>query len=234
MATVNVPAWAQGRTGRGQGGYAAACFESAIGRPLSISLRAPIPLSSDLRVIEVPGGWELRDGETVIMRGEPRTTRWGATEPVTVHAAATARQRFTGHIEHSAPECVSCGIGEKSMRVWAGVLDDGTNRVASDWVPPPWAADDTGVVHKHFVWMALDCTSGFFVSSTSAGRDAVTAQFAAETLTPLRAGETYVTIGFDGNWEGDWDGRKRGAGAAVFTTDGELVAQADSFWIAVA
>lgn len=155
------------------------------------------------------------------------------TESVTVDAAAAARGRFAGHDEHAAPECVSCGVGERSMRVWAGALDDGTNRFATDWIPPSWAADEDGVVLKQFIWMALDCTSGFFVSGTSADRNAVTVQFTVETLAPIHAGETYVMVGFDGNWVGGWDGRKRGAGAAIFDASGLLVAQADSFWVAV-
>lgn len=228
-----VPAWAQGRSGRGQGGYTAACFEAAIGRAVSIALRAPIPLETELSVVAVDAGWELRDDDLVIMTAASPSIDFGVTDAVAVDAAAAARGRFAGHDEHAAPECVSCGTGERSMQVWAGALDDGTNRFATDWIPPSWAAGEDGEVLKHFVWMALDCTSGFFVSGTSDDRDAVTVQFAVETLEPIRAGETYVMVGFDGNWVGGWDGRKRGAGAAIFDASGLLVAQADSFWVAV-
>jgi len=233
MATVTVPAWAQGRSGRGQGGYTAARFEAAIGQSVSISLRAPIPLEAELAVVETSAGWELRDGDQVIMGAALSDVTFGATKAVPADLAGQARTRFAGHVEHAAPECVSCGLADRSMRVWAGPLDDGTNRFATDWIPPTWAGDDSGIVHRHFVWMALDCTSGFFVAGGSGERNAVTAQFAAEVIEPIRVGETYVAVGFDGRWVGDWDGRKRGAGAAVFDVDGQLVAQADSFWIAV-
>lgn len=228
-----MPAWAQGRSGLGQGGYTAAQFERAIGEPVSIALRAPIPLDVELKVRATGSGWQLVDGDTVVMAATPERPTFGVTEAVDSIAARSASANFSGHDEHAAPECLSCGVGEKSMQVWAGPLHDGTNRYATEWLPPPWAGDADGIVHEWFVWMALDCTSGFFVAGGAAEREAVTVQFAAEVIEPIRVGACYVVVGFDGNWVGGWDGRKRGAGSCVFDDAGRLIAQADSFWVQV-
>lgn len=238
--SVTIPAWAQGRTGLGQGGYTAAQFEHAVGQALSISLRAPIPLATEMGVIDVADdAWELRSGEITVMSAQPSTVAFAGTDAVGLDAAAQARTRSNANTEeHVAPDCRSCGTGELSMRVWPGPLEDGTNRVATDWIPPSWADDGNGQVLDALVWMALDCTSGFFLGMSAPGadgkkRNALTVQFAAQVLKPLIVGEPYVTVGFDGTWTGGWDGRKRGAGASVFDRSGELVAQAESFWVAV-
>lgn len=238
--TLTIPAWAQGRTGLGQGGYTASRFELAVGQPLSIALKAPIPLETPMQVVEVGDhAWELRSGGDTIMGAVPSPMSFARTESVNFADAIVARGRSNANSEdHVAPHCRSCGTDEGSMRIWPGALADGTNRVATDWTPPAWAGDESGVVDVGMVWMALDCTSGFFLGMSAPDadgntRDAVTVQFAAQIVEPLLVGEQYVSVGFDGHWSGGWDGRKRGAGACVFDSSGQIVAQADSFWLSL-
>ena len=57
-------------------------------------------------------------------------------------------------------------------------------------------------------------------------------QFAAELLEPLRPNEPYAIVAWGGDWEGGWDGRKRGAASVLFDGDGRLIAQSRSFWVA--
>ncbi len=241
-SSVTVPGWAQGRTGRGQGGFSSALFEAAIGQQVSIGLRAPIPLETELTVHETDSRWELRHGDVVIMTATPRVglsdedTDRSATDPVTIADAARARSRFPVSADtHNAPHCLSCGFGERTMQVWPGLVDDpsGRQRVASDWIPPAWAGSDDGLVRPPFVWMALDCTCGFFVGHHPERRNAVTVQYAVDILVPLRVGRPYAVVGYDGTWPGGWEGRKRGASSCVFDDTGRLVALANSFWVSV-
>ena len=119
------------------------------------------------------------------------------------------------------------------MQVWPGAVADDSGRVASDWTPPSWAGDENGVVIDGLVWMALDCTCGFYVGHHPEPRNALTVRFAAEVLEPIRVGQRYVIVGHDGNWPGGWDGRKRGAASCVFDSDGHVVARSDSFWVSL-
>ncbi len=116
------------------------------------------------------------------------------------------------------------------MRVHAGPVGDG--RFATDWQVPQWAAQD-GALADGAMWAALDCTAAWFVGLSDGLRVAYTVQYAAEVLTPIEADETYALVGWGGDGGAGWDGRKRSAAAAAFTADGECVARASSFWIAV-
>ena len=40
-------------------------------------------------------------------------------------------------------------------------------------------------------------------------------------------------VGWGGDWEGGWHGRKRGAASAAFDNDGVCVAHSRSFWVSV-
>ena len=57
--------------------------------------------------------------------------------------------------EHPAPHCLSCGIGERTLGVHAGPLDDG--RWASPLRFPDWSLVDDRRVDDGLVWMAMDC-----------------------------------------------------------------------------
>lgn len=230
-AEVVIPGWAQGRPGLGQGGYSSARFALALPEPVDVNLRAAIPLDSPMAVVPTDSGWDLRRGEATIMQAVRRSTAGPLprTEPVAVPDAAEAMSRFAGHDQHEAPVCFSCGLGEQSMRVWPGRLADGTPRVATRWVPPASVAGDDGVVDEAIVWTVLDCVQGFYVNYVPERHNSLTVRFAAEVVTPVRAGAEYAIVGF-GDGSG-WDGRKRGASANIFDADGNLVAAATSLWV---
>lgn len=234
--TIVIPGWSQGRTGMGQGGWSSAAFEGAIGQPVSISLKAPIPLDTPLDVTETGEGWRLANGDDVIMTAAPVTFTYASTEPVSVDDAADARSRFpcANEADHPAPGCYSCGLQAESMQVHPGPLADGTGRFATDWTPPASVCGPDGIVDTNTVWASLDCISGFYVGHHPIRREALTVQYSVEIVEPLRAGEKYVIVAWDGRWTDGWDGRKRGAASAVFDADGSLMARSDSFWVALA
>lgn len=231
---IVIPGWAQGRVGRGQGGFCAHRFAAAVGRPVTIDLRAPIPLEAPLGVVATAGGWDLRHGETTIMQAAPRPAGGlPETEPVAIAEAAAAMAGFPGTGgEHEAAGCFSCGLGERTMQVWPGPLADGTGRTATRWVPPEWVDDGDGRVSDAMAWTALDCVQGFFVNFSEGGprRNSLTVRFEAEVHRPVVVGAEYAIVGFDGRGSG-WEGRKRMAAANVFDADGRLVASAASLWV---
>lgn len=218
----------------GQGGYACHQFVEAIGEPVTVALRSAIPLETDLDVVHHDGRWHLvdpSDPSTVILEATRWDATYAATEAVSIDQAATARARFPlTEEDHPAPNCLSCGLGERSLRVHAGPLGDG--RWATPFHAPEWAIVD-GIVDLSLLWMAMDCSSAWYIShSGSEHRQALTVQFAVDVRAPIEAQTDYSLVAWNGDYEAGWDGRKRGAGTALFDADGSCVAQSRSFWLA--
>lgn len=230
----------QGPTGIGQGGWTSHRFASAVGVPLDVSIRAPIPLDTELDVVRDDGDqWRLttrsesgEPGQT-IMLGSPRTSIDIATPPVAIDAAAAARRGFA-HLDgdHSVPNCFSCGTQPDSMRVHSAPLGDGTDRYATDWTIPLWADTPDGV-DEGVVWAALDCAAAWYVAGSRGQRVAYTVQYAVEVLGRFVAGETYALVAWPGDGDAEWDGRKRHAASAAFDSDGTCLAKSTSFWVSV-
>ena len=234
MTAIRVPSCRQGQTGMGQGGYTAYRFVQAIGEPVTIALKNPIPLEVDLDVVHQRDCWHLVDPATpdaVILEATRWQANYPSTEPVTVDQAEIARAGFPVlPDEHPAPHCLSCGLGERSLRVQAGPLGDG--RFATPFRAPEWTVTD-GAVDLSLLWMAMDCSCGWYIShSVPEKRQAVTVQFAVEVHEPIHVAQDYALVAWNGDHEPGWDGRKRGAAASLFAADGTCVAQSRSFWVA--
>ena len=140
--------WFQGPTGSGQGGWTAHRLAERIDHPVTVAIKAPVPLTTELDVMHDVQNerWLLVDhtGEhaRTVMVAEPWEAAFADTPPVSVDEAVAARGRFGTVVdEHPVPHCFSCGLQHDSMRVHAGPLDgDPHGRFATDWTPPAWAA----------------------------------------------------------------------------------------------
>jgi len=232
--TVNVGPWFQGPTGSGQGGWTAHRLAKAIDAPVTVAIKRPIPLEVDLAVATVDDGWHLVDpGEPdqPVLVATPWTPDYADTDPVSLADAADARTRFPLHDDHPVPVCFSCGANADSMQVHSGPLKDG--RWATDWTVPEWAIDADGPVDEGALWAAIDCAQAWYAGNAGGRRHAVTVQLAVEVIAPLEAGARYSLVAWNGTYPEPWDGRKRGAGGAVFANDGSCVARSSSFWIAI-
>jgi hypothetical protein len=230
---IRVGQWFQGPTGSGQGGWTAQRLEAAIGEPVTIAIRRPIPLEVDLIIIDVGQSWHLVDPtetDQPVLIASRWDTNFADTEPVSVAAAADARTRFPLHEDHPVPVCFSCGEEPDSMQVHSGALTDG--RWATDWQVPTWAVDDDGTVDAGALWAAIDCAQAWYAGNADGRRHFVTVQLAVEQLAPLKASAAYALVAWQGTYPRAWDGRKRGAGGAAFAADGTCVARSSSFWIA--
>jgi hypothetical protein len=235
IGIVRVPRWFQGPTGSGQGGWTSARLADLIGRPVTVRLRAPVPLEVDLEVdATADGGWRCRHGELLVAEASPWEPDVGDTAAVTVEQATAARGRFPVPAEdHPVPHCFSCGLQPDGMRVHAGPLGEDPERFATDWTAPPWADRGDGVVDHAVLWAALDCTAAWYACCHPVPRQAVTAQFAVEVLRPVAAGERLALVSWSGAGAPDWEGRKRHASSVAFDAEGQTVARAASFWIAL-
>ena len=234
VSTIRVPTERQGQTGMGQGGFTCHEFVEAIGEPVTVALRSPIPLDVDLDIVHQEDRWHLVNPsapDTVILEATRWTPDYASTAPVSIEAAAQAREAFPMTAEtHPAPHCYSCGIHDRSLRVHAGPMPDGR------WATPlrlPESSLVDGRVDMSLVWMAVDCSCGWYISGSSAAQArAVTVQFAVDVIAPVQVDTDYALVSWHGDYSPDWDGRKRGAAAALFDASGSLVASSRSFWVA--
>ena len=231
---IRVGAWFQGPTGSGQGGWTAHRFATAIDQPVTVAIRRPIPLEVDLSIVDTGDAWHLVDPaepDAPVLIATAWEPAFADTEPVSISDATTAGTHFPLHDDHPVPECFSCGANADSMQVHSGPLADG--RWATDWTVPDWAVDQQGVVDPGVLWAAIDCAQAWYVGNAGGRRHAVTVQLAVELRQPLTPGETYALVAWSGTHTHDWEGRKRGAGGAVFASDGTCTARSNSFWIAI-
>jgi len=187
----------------GQGGYTCHQLATAVDQPITVALRSPIPLETDLMVVAQDDHWQLQDpnDDTVIMEATLWESRFATTEAVSIEDAEQARTKFPlRQADHPAPHCLANDAVDESL-----------------------------------LWMALDCASGWFVShSAEPSRQAVTVQFAAAIHEAISIETDYALVSWSGNHSPNWDGRKRGAAAALFDEAGTCVAQSTSFWVAPA
>jgi hypothetical protein len=123
--------------------------------------------------------------------------------------------------------CFVCGRArEDAFGVFAGAVE-GRWLVASPWTPPPWTADAAGTVLPEFVWAVLDCPTYFAAHIDQELTLSVLARLAGRIDGPVVAGEEYVVIA----WPIETAGRKRHAGSAVLSREGEALAVARALLI---
>jgi len=234
--TIRIGAWFQGPTGSGQGGWTAHRFTERIAGPVTTAMRAPVPLETELTIVDHGDHWSLldetADDPVTVMVARPWDPEFADTDPVSVADAKAARARFSDFVaDHPVPYCFSCGVQHDSMQVHAGPLGDG--RFAADWKAPDWATFESNAVDPGAVWAALDCAAAWYVAFSREERSPVTAQYAVDIVQPLEAGTTYSLVSWNGDQPAEWDGRKRHAASAAFAPDGTCVARSVSFWIAI-
>jgi hypothetical protein len=170
---------------------------------------------------------QVLDGEHVVAEAVPATLDLEAPATVTLAEAHRARAGYRGLEDGVFSRCFVCGRArEDAFGVFAGAVD-GRPLVASPWTPPGWTADADGSVRPEFVWAVLDCPTYF---ATYLGQDlamGVLARFIARIDAPVIAGIEHVVIA----WPIGTDGRKRLAGSAVLSGDGEQLAVARALLI---
>lgn len=231
---IRLTSWFQGPTGSGQGGWTAHRLARAIGEPVTVAIKRPIPLEVDMAITAIDDSWHLIDPsepDQPVLIATRWTPEFASTESVSVADAADARTRFPLHDDHPVPVCFSCGEKPDSMHVHSGALPDG--RWATDWTVPDWAVAGDGTVDEGALWAAIDCAQAWYAGNAGGRRHSVTVQLAVQVVAPLAAGATYSLVSWNGTYPPEWDGRKRGAGGAVFASDGTCVARSSSFWIAI-
>jgi hypothetical protein len=222
-----------GLTGRALGGYVGRAMAAAtptVDRGMQVTLRRPAPLGVALDLELGPQGQVLlRSADETLAEGDPRTAELAVPDPITLEAATDASRSYWGFGPHGFPaqlRCFCCGperpVGE-GLRIFPGPLGTG-GMVAARWTPQPSHANPAGLVPAPITWSALDCPAlwALIVSApTDSPEQVVSGRFATEMVGQVRSDQPHVVLA----WPIGADGRKRFAGAALFSPDGELLAR---------
>ena len=151
---------------------------------------------------------------------EPAELAIDVPAPVSVEAAEDASTRYEGFVHHAYNTCFVCGTKrEDGLRLYAGPVEGRPGVLAAPWTP----SED---VRAELVWAALDCPGGWAVDDFQ--REGILlGRMAAEIDRLPTLAEPHVVLG----WRLGEDRRKRFAGSALLTADGEVLARATSTWI---
>lgn len=219
----------------GNGGYSSGRLASFIEGPAEITLRAPPPLDTPLRVAQENSGAKLWHGEQLIAEAKSTDFTLDLPSPPNWDAAQIASKGYAGHRRHDYGSCFVCGPQRKpgdGLCIFCGPWKNGV--VAGPWIPDASLGDGMGFVKPEFLWAAIDCPGSWSVIGVEGPQGAPSSSMLLGRLTGrlLRSvliGEECIVIG----WPLGHEGRKYHVGSAVFTRAGEPVAYSRGTWIAL-
>jgi len=218
---VVIPAYWNGPPGSANGGYTCGVLARLLETPAAeVTLRAPPPLETALRLERDEGSLRLLDGETVVAEGRgappPQLEPLRSVGLDEAKAASEAGLRRWASA-HPFPTCVVCGPERgDGMRVFPGPLEDGL-------FAAPWRGEPS----CEHVWAALDCPTSAPVLNYGGGPPIVLARLHAHIERIPAAGEELVVV----SWGLGGAGRKREAASALLAADGSILARARALWI---
>lgn len=223
--SVSIPSRFNGPLTSGNGGYCAGTFAAFLpAGAAEVSLRSPVPLDTPLEVLgEAGGAVRVLDHGTLVAEARPAAgVDVEVPAPVSAAEARLAVARYRGRPDGPFCRCFVCGRArEDAFGVFAGAVE-GRALVASPWTPAAWTAGTGGEVLPELVWSVLDCPTYFASYLTGELPVSVLARLTARLDRPVVAGEEHVVIA----WPIAVEGRKRHAGSAILTSEGELLALA--------
>lgn len=227
--TIVVPRRFNGPQQSGNGGYTSGVIAAHLEGPVEVSLRSPVPLDHPLEMVAGDDpALRVLDGETLIAEARRLPSlALDVPDPVGIEDARRAAANYRAPDDGPFSNCFVCGRArEDSFEVFAGPVE-GRELVATPWTPPAWTAGEDGTVRPEFVWAVLDCPTYFSAHLEGELSLSFLVRQRAEMRGPVSAGEEHVVIA----WPISADGRKRLAGAAVLSADGETLAVAEALMI---
>jgi hypothetical protein len=230
---IVVSAQFQGPPNSGNGGYVCGLLAAGLVGPIKGVLRAPVAVDTPLRRTRLPLGTRLTSlaGDLIAEAGQSDAGELPA--PPACPSLETARVsglRFIGLERPFHPICFTCadaldeGFG---LRVFVGQVhgaDEGV--VAGVWKPHLNFIDLNGLASVEAVWAALDCP-GSVAWQARGGGGGLLGTMTCEILRRPALDETCIVMA----WPIEASGRKRIAGTALFSGDGDLMARSRQIWI---
>lgn len=227
-SSVSIPKRFNGPLDSGNGGYCSGVLAGFVDGPAQVSLRSPVPLETRLDVIAGEESVRMVDGETLIAEAH-RAAPLDLEAPVAValEDARAAMRDYRGLDSGLFCRCFVCGRArEDTLGVFAGKVE-GRDVVASTWTPPASTADGQGNVRPEVIWAVLDCPTYFAAHIDDDLSLSFLVRLTARIDAPVVAEREHVVIA----WPIESEGRKRRAGSAVMTPEGDTLAVADALLV---
>lgn len=230
-ATVHIDPRYCGPPGSGNGGFACGLLAATLPPgPVEVALRLPPPLARPLTLATAGGEARLLDGDVVVATARAVSDDLDAGPPVSLTEARAAVDAFdlvAYDARHPYATCFTCGPGREpgdGLRIFPAP-HAGTDAVVWTWRAADAGFDDP--VPLPVLWAALDCPGGMAWLERETIGPAVLGRLAVEIVrTPTAAEEMIVT-----GWRTGRDGRNLGAGTALRTATGDLIAVGRATWI---
>jgi hypothetical protein len=237
--TVRLAERYQGFTDGALGGYAAGVVAKRIAGAVEVNLRSLPPMERDLQLSEANGGFELRDGETLVLDARAAEFDLDLPEAPGVEEAEAAGEHLI-HDEgtHLYPGCFTCGPDRsegEGLRLFMGRLPERDGLLAAAWTPHRDHGGPDDALQEELVWAGLDCPTIWAAWSTErpaaipTGSFTVLARQRLKVLAPVPVEQPAVVTA----WPIEHRGRKHVAGAAIHGSGGELLARAESLLVEV-
>ena len=228
MSTLTIARRFRGPADSANGGYFAGRIAAEVAQTVTVRLLRPPPLDTPLELGTLPDGTlAVTHGEDSIGTARPAPLSLASPPAPAYFEAVEASRRYAGFHHHRFPGCFVCGTERPrgdGMRIFAGRLPE-RGLVAAPWVPDPSLDQGDDKVRPEFMSAALDCP-GFYAVNLD-NRMMLLGELTAHVNRRVRIGERCTVVG----WPLQSDGRKHGAGTAVFGEDGALCASARALWI---
>ncbi len=228
MSTLTIARRFRGPADSANGGYFAGRIAAEVAQTVTVRLLRPAPLDTPLELGTLPDGTlAVTHGEDSIGTARPAPLTLAAPPAPAYFEAVEASRRYAGFHHHRFPGCFVCGTERPrgdGMRIFAGPLPE-RGLVGAPWVPDPSLDQGDGKVRPEFMSAALDCPGFYAVNSDN--RMMLLGELTAHVNRRVHIGERCTVVG----WPLHSDGRKHGAGTAVFGEDGALCASARALWI---
>jgi hypothetical protein len=215
----------RGPAASGNGGWSAGTVAGLLDVPAGsvVTLRVPPPLDTELSVVRTPDAVTVHapDG-TLVAEAAPAVVDADPVPPVDFAAATRASRDFPGLRIHPFPTCFVCGTDRAEgdgLRLFPGP-------VAPDVLAAAWRVPAD--VSPAMVWAVLDCPGGWAVGHEE--RPHVLGRIAARTGAVPAPGDECVVMGRLLAQEG----RKAMVATTLYSPAGDLMAQAQATWVALA
>jgi hypothetical protein len=215
------------------GGYACGLIArhaaSALGSQVAVTLHAPPPLDTRLRLVTGGRRAHAFAGDELIAGAAADLTDMAAPGPVSWSLAAEAEAAFTGDRGHPFPTCFVCGTSRPAgdgMALRPGRVTGRSDTVACRWWPDQTLAV-AGVIPPELVWAALDCPGGW--TGEPAREPMVLGRMVARIDAPPRPGRPHVLVG----QQLARNGRTATNLTALFDEHGAPLARAAAIWVAI-
>jgi hypothetical protein len=236
LAELVVAARFCGPPGIANGGYVAGLLARGIGGSVEVTLRAPTPLDTQLKIeASADGSRSLQLAGTELARAAPASFDLELRAPPDPRETAAHAGGCRAMRTHPFPECFVCGPARAEgdgLRVFPGVVS-GSDAVAALWTPDASLCDASGCVAPEFLWAVLDCPTAFPLLESEASRalePMVLAKLCVALDGELRAGDAACVVA----WPIAQEGKRGTAGAAIFTGSGRVVGRARATWVSLA